>query len=235
MRTLHLWSPPLEGLQAGHSLQLSPEEHHHFSRVLRGKVGHEVVLMDGLGSTANATCHDVSKKESHFTLTSDSLAHPRGPKIKVYGPIPKGKRFPYLMEKLQELGISSYGPLQTEHSVREEWSAEARRRTSERLIDACKQSRCPYLMVLEDSKTIDELNDSAPPLVLDVNSPPLLSTQVSQSSVLIFGPEAGWSDQEKVGFESKGWKRVGLNGQHLRMETAAILGAGTLLQMKVIN
>lgn len=232
MRTLHLWSPPLASLQKGKSIILTPEEHHHFSRVLRGKAGQGVVLMDGLGYTVQAECSKAEKKESSFSLLTSPIFHTRTKRVGLAGPIPKGKRFPYLLEKLQEMGVHSYAPLHTEHGIREDWSEETKKRMRDRLIEACKQSRCPHLMILEEAKKLDDWAERQHPLVLEVDAPPLLQTNINESSEMIFGPEAGWSLEERDMFRDQHWPRATLSTQHLRMETAAILGAGTLIQMQ---
>jgi 16S rRNA (uracil1498-N3)-methyltransferase len=231
LRTFHLWSPPLTGLQEGESITLSPEEHHHFHRVLRGKVDQETVLMDGLGYTAIARCRLCHKQESSFFLLEAPKLHPKGPGVKIFGPIPKGKRFPYLLEKLQEIGVHSFSPLQTDHSVREDWSSESKKRMGDRLIEACKQSRCPHLMQLGDPRSLEDWANKTPPIVLDIDAPDLIKAKVSEPIELLFGPEAGWSKEERAFFCDQAWPRASLNRQHLRMETAAILGAGTLGQM----
>jgi len=188
--------------------------------------------MDGLGHTAPARCVHTSKSETRCLLLESPTTHPAGKKLGVVGPIPKGKRFPYLLEKLQELGVHSYAPLQTDHSIREDWSQESRKSMGERLMEACKQSRCPYLLKLEDAASLRDLEPGPLALVLDVEAPPLLGVGVAGETTLLYGPEAGWSQGERDFFRERGWQRVGLNRQHLRMETAAILGSGTVIQMQ---
>ena len=71
-------------------------------------------------------------------------------------------------------------------------------------------------------------------VVLDVDGPSIWDFPESASNEkglqLVYGPEAGWSDAERELFKEAGCISLGLSTHHLRMETAAVLGAGVLLE-----
>jgi RsmE family RNA methyltransferase len=129
--------------------------------------------------------------------------------------------------------VSSYTPLSTEHSVREDYSETVREKSLERLQDACKQSRSAWIMTLEPARELGDLRlKPQSSFVLDVGGASIWSLPPydGQPINLLFGPEAGWSDAEREGFKAQGLRRLGLSANHLRMETAAILGAGFILE-----
>lgn len=248
MREIRLWTAPLEGHAAGQTLDLNEAESHHFGTVLRGREGDEVILMDGLGFEAEAQCVVKEKRRISFFLQSLQKT-PAGPTLRLLGPIPKSKRFPTMLEKLQELGLTSYAPLATEHSVREDYSDSVREKSVERLQEACKQSRSPWMMSLLSAQSLDEMltnqasqsfeTSKAAPLglvqntiVLDVGGSSIWDFPVYGGGPiqLMFGPEAGWSEAERGHFRHLGLRTLGLSANHLRMETAAILGAGFVLE-----
>lgn len=229
MREIRLWCEALNDTSSTWEVEAS--EAHHFQRVLRGKLGQEVVLVDGRGGEAPAKCILMEKKRVVFQRSGPFLKRERGRSIHLIGPLPKGRRFDQLMEKAQEMGCASYAPLSTEFSVREELSASMRERTRERLKEACKQSRCPHLMELKGELELSDLDLLGDVMVLDVHSPALEVGDLkgTQPLHLLFGPEAGWSDRERSCFDDLGWRRRGLSVNHLRMETAAALGLGMAL------
>lgn len=238
MREIRLWHDALAGLQEGAEVQLREGEAHHFSNVLRGKRGFEVVLMDGLGWQAQGVC--VAKEKRNVRFEIKSLYHQEArPDLALCGPIPKGRRFPYMLEKCQELGLPQWGALATEHSVREEFGESGRVKMEERLREACKQSRNPWLMKLEEPCALDEVlrTQDRQIVVLDVDADPIwgvrerLLEDRARSPLLLYGPEAGWSDAERERFGELGLIRLGLSGHHLRMETAAVVGAAMVLEV----
>ena len=231
MREIRLWTAPLKGFGVGQSVELDSAESHHFGTVLRGREGDEVILMDGQGFEAEAQC--VVKEKRRIAFAIQSLQNtPAGPQLNLCGPIPKCKRFPYMLEKIQELGVSSYTPLATEHSVREDYSDAVREKSVERLQDACKQSRSPWMMDLEPACTLSEVSLGANSVVLDVGGSSIWDFPIyaGQPIQLLFGPEAGWSEAERANFKTLGLRTLGLSANHLRMETAAMVGAGFVLE-----
>ncbi|MBF0199224.1 MAG: RsmE family RNA methyltransferase [Planctomycetes bacterium] len=232
MRFICLWAGCLQGKRQGDCIELDSAESHHFKNVLRGKVGYELNLMDGLGYMAKATCKGFNNKIVECMIL-DVKYYPRLGQLHVMGPIPKGRRFPYLLEKLQECGVSSWSSLSTEHSVREELSESMKKKINERLKDACKQSRNPWLMTIGESSPMgEELIKQPERMVLDVAGSYLRPGEIKCKSEasLIYGPEAGWSPSEIALFEEEQIPRVKIAGYHLRMETAALLGAGRILE-----
>jgi 16S rRNA (uracil1498-N3)-methyltransferase len=224
----------LESAQVGDEVHLEPSEAHHFSNVLRGKIGYHVHLMDGLGREAAATCSQKEKKKVAFVLDA-LVVFSKVPKdLVLKGPIPKGKRFPYMLEKCQELGLAAWTPLATEHSVREELSPSGREKIKDRLRDACKQSRNPWLLTLgEEEQFADGLDSELQTVVLDVDAPPIWSLPElcpKRPIQLLYGPEAGWSDGERERLKERDCSFLGLSAHHLRMETAAVIGSAMLLE-----
>jgi 16S rRNA (uracil1498-N3)-methyltransferase len=234
LREIRLWATSLSKALEGQELALGPTESHHFGNVLRGKVGFQVYLMDGLGWEASAVCVKREKRETVMRVQSLVYRDPSF-SMTLKGPIPKGKRFPYMLEKCQELGLRSWAPLSTEHSVREDFSSSGREKMTERLQDACKQSRNPWLMHLGDNESLESaLVNPTSTVVLDVDGPSIwdfpVPLNLDKGLQLLYGPEAGWSDGEREQFKAQGCSILGLSSYHLRMETAAVVGAGVLLE-----
>jgi 16S rRNA (uracil1498-N3)-methyltransferase len=234
LREIRLWAEALSDRSVGQSLACEQGESHHFAQVLRGKVGDAVILMDGKGREAKAVCSSPHRKKSEFII-EQMKTFAQGPRLELIGPIPKGKRFPYLCEKIQELGVSRYSPLATEHSVREETSCSGKDKVIERFREACKQSRNPWQTELGDTVMFDDVDWNASCFVLDVGGMSMWSLTSenrpshAQPLKLFFGPEAGWSDRERQVFIDQGVTRLGVAAHHLRMESAAVVGSGMLL------
>lgn len=198
--------------------------------MLRGKVGDEVILLDGKGTEAFAICVEGSRKSSRFMI-QDLKRHAMVAQLELLGPLPKGRRFAYLCEKIQELGVCRYTPLSTEFSVREETGLSGRQKALDRFREACKQSRNPWLTELGEPLSLAEVAWGEDCMVLDVGGQSLWQQPLSapHPKKLFFGPEAGWSSKERELFKDKGICSLSVGGHHLRMETAAVVGAGMVL------
>lgn len=229
MRTIRLWHESLANLSVSDTVQVEKSEAHHFVQVLRGKEGDQLELVDGLGFGAKVICIGVQAKKPEFRVESIQFQE-RGIQLHLYSPVPKGKRLPYMLEKMQELGVASWTVIKTEHSVRDELKVQQVDKLQERMKEACKQSGCYWRLDIKAEKSFDDLKTIEKLSVLDIGGQPWHGHVEEEEVHLCLGPEAGWSDVERAWMVDSGIYRVGLSKQHLRMETAAIVGAGRILE-----
>ena len=206
--------------------RLSPDDAHHFSRVLRLAPGQPVTLADGRG----AWC------EARFGPEPE----PVGPVAVEPAPAPalcvafvpvKGEGPEWYVQKLTELGIDEIVPLISERSV-VRWDGPRAARAHERMVRAareaclqCRRLHLPTVAPVTDlarflagravtgSGTALADPDGAPP-------PAALTT-------LAVGPEGGFSPAELALAPA-----VALPGHILRAETAAVLAAGVLAGLR---
>lgn len=230
MRTLRLWCEELSSFAESSCLSLEKSENHHFVQVLRGRIGDEVELLNGKGWLVKAVCQEIEAKKAVFKLTDLSFHRPSR-KLMVMSPAPKGKRLPYMLEKFQELGVHAWQPMETEHSVRDDLSEHQISKLNERLKEACKQSGCPWKLKIEPMINFEAALNSDHLFALDIGGVSWQEPSEAMSELsLMIGPEAGWSDSERQIFEDRKIPRIGLSKYHLRMETAATIGAARLLE-----
>jgi 16S rRNA (uracil1498-N3)-methyltransferase len=154
--------------------------------------------------------------------------HPQrevGFRLDVASPLPKGDREQFLVEKLTELGVTSFVPLGTQRSVIEpsESKLEKLRR---HVIEASKQSGRNALMKVESPVEWDIYCRRAHLPQLRVLGHPGRSHNSWPASVdvaLAVGPEGGFTDAEVEKGREAGWQVVDLGPRILRVETAAIV------------
>ena len=235
MRTIRLWFEDLASQKEADTVILDSSESHHFIKVLRGKAGEEVELIDGRGCRAKSFCQSIKKKLAYFKLGKIE-SQINGLNLTVIASPPKGKRLPYMLEKLQEVGVSNWTPLETKFSVRDKISSHQTEKLGERLKEACKQAGSAWRLNIKNSITFTEVFSLTNLVCLDIGgqkwvAPELLPNQYN----LLIGPEAGWSDEEREGLIEASVPRIGLSNYHLRMETAALIGAARLLESNLIT
>ena len=124
----------------------------HFSRVMRGSIGDEIVVFDGEGAEHDAVVREISRHRVDLAITATRHIDRELPAPLVLAvSFPKGDRQKWLVEKAVELGVSRLIPLQTERSV-----AQPRRSALEKfgrwVIEASKQCGRNRLMEVGDPR-----------------------------------------------------------------------------------
>src|SRR5262245_35144289 len=104
-------------LQVGPAL-LEGAQAHHLATVCRIRPGAVVCLFNGNGHEYPARVLSAGKRRVELEILSqESPAREAAVSLEVAAPLPKGDRAQFLIEKLTELGVSAFTPLQTAHSV----------------------------------------------------------------------------------------------------------------------
>ncbi len=199
---------------------LDEEDRRHLLVVRRLRDGEHVVLTDGRGSwrLGEVVEGDVRPIGEHI------VEERSGPPTTVaFAPV-KGDRSDWAVAKLTELGVDRIVALVTDRAT-VRWRPEAAERALERwrriAREAACQARRVWLPVIEGPLRIDDLVAEGAPMALGtIGGPPLTGGE----QIIAIGPEGGWSDKET----DRGITPVGLAGQVLRTETAAV-AAGVLL------
>jgi len=214
-------------------ITLPEGEARHFLRVLRGKVGDQILLFDGQGHEMTAEATSVSKKEVIVRVLERRYEPPAGPRIVLATAVPKGERLRWLVEKATELGVDAIQPLLTQRSVVDPRPTKMAR-LENNVIAACKQCGRNHLMTLHEPQPLDAVLDAAAQsgeaLIAAVpgggTAVNVLSEAIASGGAgtirMLVGPEGGWTEAELSRFEESGCLPIGLGRNILRIETAAL-------------
>lgn len=209
--------------------ELEGAEAHHLANVSRLRAGDRVILFNGDGCEYGATIQNVAKK--HVTLIIDASARPlreRPFQLHLAVPLPKGDRGQFLIEKLTEIGVTSYTPLQTARSVVH--PSDAKMEKLERyVIEASKQCGRNKLMTIEPlAKWADYVSQANHSSLKWLAHPGGISLDgfcnaiAGKDVTIAVGPEGGWTKEEVDQAREQGWQVVDLGPRILRVETAAL-------------
>lgn len=217
-------------LQVG-EIHLEGAEAHHLGTVCRGRVGDRVTLFNGDGNEYHATVQELGRKE--VALMIEKISNPERElpfELAVAAPLPKGDRAQFLIEKLTELGVTHFTPLETARSIIHPGRAKIDK-LERYVIEASKQCGRNTLMQIDSPEPWSSLccRDDLPRrrLFADQGGESMESSTAADTFVAI-GPEGDWTEEERALAHQHGWKPVGLGPRTLRVETAAIVLA-TLL------
>jgi 16S rRNA (uracil1498-N3)-methyltransferase len=204
-------------------------EAHHVAVVCRVRPDDAICLFNGDGREYPARVLAASKRQVLVeVLGVDSPDRELGFRLEVAAPLPKGDRGQFLVEKLTELGVTSYVPIRTRRSIIDPGDQKIEK-LERRVIEASKQTGRNVLLRVKAPVDWQQYcrQTGLPSLrVMAVpgnwGDPPCLQGD----RVIAVGPEGGFSEDEVACGRQTGWQVVDLGPRILRIETAAlVLGA----------
>jgi 16S rRNA (uracil1498-N3)-methyltransferase len=211
--------------------ELSAEDLHHFSKVLRLRDGEPMVVCDGAGQWSTAMFAAGAGRILDCTGPLVTAAKPERP-VGVGFALVKGDRPELICQKLTELGVDRITPMTTQHCVVSWKGKEARQH--ERLVRVarsaamqCRRTRLPVIDEVRPFGAVIELFSVAGngAVVRGDRDGESLSERRDSVAAVLIGPEGGWSVEERSLLPES----VRLAQHMLRVETAAI-AAGTILR-----
>jgi 16S rRNA (uracil1498-N3)-methyltransferase len=206
-------------------VEVDGPEAHHLATVCRLRTGDTVHLFNGDGREYPAAVVAVGRRSVALEVTAELSPERELPfRLEVAAALPKGERAPFLIEKLTELGVTVFTPLETAYSVVRPREAKLDR-LHRHVIEASKQ--CGRNRLMEVRALIpwaDFLRRDDLPTRRFLAHPGHAKPDVSvaENVVVAVGPEGGFTTEEVSAALSSSWLGVGLGPRLLRVETAAI-------------
>ncbi len=200
-------------------LQLNGQELHHL-HVLRGKVGHQIELVNGRGSIAKAKIVKISKQEALLEVLKTNKTPIPDMRLSLAIPLMRPNKLELVIEKCTELGANRFYLYPAEYSEKKTLSEHQKQRLNHIAISAMKQCGRLDLPEIHISHFLKELLDLDLPIFF--GAPTSHSKAIFPEKILfVTGPEKGFSKQESILLDSMG-KHVTLSPYILRAETAPI-------------
>ena len=216
---------------------LPEEESLHAVKVLRLKVGDELVVVDGVGGYHIAKITLPHPKRCAFELIESQFEFgKRDYKLHIaIAPTKNMDRLEWFVEKATEIGIDEITPIICRFSERKMVKAE---RMEKIIVSAAKQSVKAYFPKLNPQCTFDELikNHQATQKFIAhcYNSEKRqLKTEIvpAKDMLVLIGPEGDFSKEEVDKAIKSGYLPVSLGESRLRTETAGVVACHTVSLM----
>lgn len=215
--------------------KLSGGEAKHLVRVLRHRIGDHIWFSDGVSKQYEGKIISITSHEVQFAiLQTRELQKQKNPPTMAMA-ILKGDRWDWAIQKVVELGCPHILPFFSTRTIPQfdEEAVEKKRIRWERIaLEAAKQSGLPQEPKVDLPKTWEELLQSFSQyqnIVMPWEGEKkytlqsALETNRSQKTLIVIGPEGGFTDEEAMMAKEKGGILVSLGSQILRSETASIV------------
>lgn len=207
-------------------VELTGPEAHHLATVCRLRPGDAVCLFNGDGREYPACVHAVARKAVQIEI--QHVLEPRRElpfTLEVAAPLPRGDRGQFLIEKLTELGVTTFVPLSCQRSVVHPREGKLDK-LHRHVIEASKQCGRNILMETRDLEAWESYCRPANPgevcLLAQPGGPDPVGPAVATMVRVAVGPEGGFTDGEVNLARDRGWRLIDLGPRILRVETAAI-------------
>lgn len=224
--------PPASGV-----VTFAPTEAHYAARVLRLRVGDEVIAFDGRGGEWQLRLVAVNpdRVQGELVATVATASSPRLPLILGQALPNQSSKMDWIVEKGSELGLTTLTPLYTARTVVREapGRTEAKLSRWHRVAEAAaRQCGRRHLLDIHPPQPLGDFcmaYESAAAKIIcweeeshqgirDVLEAPI---PIGPVAVLV-GPEGGWTEPEVAQARAHGFVSVSLGPRLLRTETAAL-------------
>ncbi|HBX26512.1 MAG TPA: 16S rRNA (uracil(1498)-N(3))-methyltransferase [Gammaproteobacteria bacterium] len=205
---------------------LTERNHHYLARVLRAKTSQSIELFDGEGRSCQAIIKNISKRKTIAEILNVTEHKDRRLPVTLGLALIKSDRFDWALQKVTELGVNAIQPIITKFTdsppnasrLKKKW-----RHWQEILVNACEQSENNWLPELRKPSYLHELV-LPQQVVMAHPGGEFAYIDTAKESLLLIGPEGGFSDDEVNSLVKNQVKPMSLGPTILRAETAAIVG-----------
>ena len=213
----------------------------HISKVLRLKLGNEIDVFDGKGSSAICKIVEITRSSIVLERISElKKLNPTHPKINAILPIIKKDNLHFMLQKLTEVGVYEfifYKPDLIDQSIAKKDSEKIMNKCNEVIINACKQCGSNFIPAIYYFSNLELAVNSVKGIAIesyafDLDAKEhfnLAEIKTGEDVCMITGPESGFSKEEIEILSKKDTKIRLLKNNVLRAETAPIV-ISSLLQ-----
>lgn len=231
--------PDLAATEVGAEVLVDGNEGHHAVVVRRLRVGEQVVLTDGVGTSVTGEIVATTKRDMAVRAQAVTRTEAPSPSIVVVQAIPKGDRGELAVEVLTEIGVATIVPWAASRSVvvwKGERAEKFHARWSSTAREAAKQARRSWFPTVAPMATTAEVVDliraaDVAVVLHEADGTPLLDVVVPADGecVVVVGPEGGLSKEEVAAFAAAGATVVRLGSEVLRTSTAGVAAVAAML------
>ncbi len=216
----------------GDTLLFSSDTIHHIKDVMRAKIGFEfeAVYEDKVYAARVSSLNPFSVDIINEIKEDREL----GGKLSLAFALLKGGHNELILQKGTELGVDTFVPFISDRTIVRLEKGKERNAKLERYKDIlensaeqCRRKKIPAIHEIMDLKDLVNLKNKTRLIayeVVAIEGKPLLE-EITEDTLLVIGPEGGFSEKEAQYLIDNGFKPVSLGRRILRAETAAIASA----------
>jgi len=201
------------------------EEYHHLVHVLRVRTGDSVWITSGDGCVAYGVVERCGHNRAIVRIRRSLADAPPPQPLALALALVERDRFVRAVEHCVALGCTRIIPLRSQRSRPVTNVSGLRERLARVALAAMKQSFRAHRAYIDEVQPIDGVVDAASAygrFFVGEQRAPLLGAPTTQSTIVVVGPEAGFSPAELRTLRAAGAQPVSVSRARLRTGTAAV-------------
>ncbi len=220
-------------LTSSRQLILTGERHQHIKHVLKLKTGDSISIGEINGRIGTGKIERTDSNQTTLTVTLDLPRPPKLP-LSVAIALPRPKMFSRIIRNLAEFGVKDIHVFHSQKVEKSYWQSPVldEVKIQRALLDGLSQSKDTLLPEVHFYKKFHNfIKDGLPSLNCEkqtyiahpYQTKPLPSPLKSQESLMIIGPEGGFTEQEVKVFTETGAQAISMGKRIYRVENAVTL------------
>jgi 16S rRNA (uracil1498-N3)-methyltransferase len=210
-------------LDLGHDIWINDQPlANQILKVLRMRVGEELVLFDGNGTEILYRITEIEPFALRLSKVTD--LDPGEPKRKIilaWSLLKKDKN-DWVLQKCTELGVAHFLPVIADRTEKTGFDIERAQKIIIEAVEQCGRHTIPKVNEPQKiSDIIGQYKDHMPICVTDMAGDVFVDDGAAEILVLV-GPEGGWSDKERKVFADFKIAHISISNFTLRAETASV-------------
>lgn len=206
-----------------------PELLHQWTKVLRFRVGQQIVLFDGKKHDRLYKIIEIGKDEAHLEMITDYERRLPAKNLYLFWSLLKKDKNDWVLQKATELGVSHFIPLLADRSEKTGFNMERANKIVIEAAEQCGRSDIPLVRdAMHIANAVAQYKNKIALYVCEQGTES--QSLASQDIGVLIGPEGGWSESEKQLFSDSELAHLQLHDFTLRAETAAITSVIKMLQ-----
>ena len=210
---------------------------HHWTRVLRARVGDQAILFNNLGGEYTVELIEINKKNAQAHVLSFNAADRTEPYFVTLGQVmSKGDRMDYAIQKATEMGVGTIQLLTSERcEMRLKYGRDQKKidHWQHVAIAACEQCGLNRVPKILDPIALEEwlptIQSDLKLVLAPIDAPNPLPNILPPNISLLIGAEGGLSDTEIEHAERAGFIKWQIGERVLRTETAPVVALAQLM------
>jgi len=198
----------VDNLSGGSSQLLDKDEAHHAIKVLRVKIGEEIMISDGSGNWVSGPIEELGKKTLLIKVSNQGQKKLNKPELVIVQAITKSDRNKEMLELITVAGVDRIIPWQSDRSI-SKWQSDSADKWELTIKESCKQARRVVMPKLSKSINSKQLAKELISVPFSIIFHEAASTNFSEVNIpsdisniyLIIGPEGGITDEELIMFK----------------------------------
>ncbi len=222
----------------GNSIFLHGDEYKHCVKVLRHKVGDEILIFDEYGKLYTSEILKIDKNRVEARIIRvRKVEESRGRVILAIAPTKKADRMEWLLGKAVEIGIHEFWMVKTKRTQMARYKVERLKKIA---FSAAKQSLNFKLPIIKEFDNLEDVFEQCGNVnykfIAHCMDPKehLMTKEINRDSdvLILIGPEGDFDENEVEQCKNYGFEEISLGPARLRTETAGLVSITIINALK---